>query len=325
MIAARLVSPAPHELVLEEHELPERPPPGGILARAQTTAVSAGTEIANYEGRTAQRGPESTEPYYPGYSFAGTVLAAGEGSAFGPGDRICGPLPHASHVIEARPERLARLTAIPERVGSDQAALTQLGCIVLNAVRMARIELGERVAVVGAGLVGLLAIRLAQLSGARPVAALDLLPSRIELARGYGAHAASDPADLDAPFEVVFEATGAPAAVTTAFRLAARGGRVVLLGSTRGLVTDFDPYGDVHVKGITVLGAHVSTTPFAPTLRDPWTEAANRRVLLDLMRDGELDVTPLVSHRIGPEQAPAAFAALAARSDGHLGVLIDWS
>jgi threonine dehydrogenase-like Zn-dependent dehydrogenase len=48
-------------------------------------------------------------------------------------------------------------------------------------------------------------------------------------------------------------------------------------------------------------------------------------VLLDLMRDGELDVTPLVSHRIGPEQAPAAFAALAARSDGHLGVLIDWS
>jgi 2-desacetyl-2-hydroxyethyl bacteriochlorophyllide A dehydrogenase len=327
--ARRLVSPAPHELVVEKHELPDRPPPGGILARAATTAVSAGTEIANYEGRTAQRGPESTQPYYPGYSFAGAVLAAGEGAPFAPGERVCGPLPHASHVIEARPERLARLTKIPDQVGSEQAALTQLGCIVLNAVRMARIELGERVAVVGAGLVGLLAIRLAQLSGGRPVAALDLLASRVELARGYGAHAGSDPDELAplAPggFDVVFEATGAPAAVTSAFRLAARGGRVVLLGSTRGLVTDFDPYGDVHLRGITVLGAHVSTTPFAPTLRDPWTETANRRVLLDLMREGTLDVTPLITHRIGPDEAPAAFAALAAKADGHLGVVIDWS
>jgi len=330
MIAARrLVSPAPGELVVADHELPDRPPAGGILARAEITAVSAGTEIANYEGRTAQRGPGSTEPYYPGYSFAGTVLAAGDGADFAPGDRVCGPLPHASHVIEARAERLARLTRIPEQVGAEQAALTQLGCIVLNAVRMARIELGERVAVVGAGLIGLFAVRLAQLSGARPVAALDLQPSRVELARAYGAQAGSDADDLAmlAPggFDVVFEAAGAPAAVTAAFRLAARGGRVILLGSTRGLVTDFDPYGDVHVKGITVLGAHVSTTPAAPTLRDPWTEAANRRVLLELMRDRELDVTPLVTHRIVPDEAPAEFAALAAQADGYLGVLIDWS
>ena len=43
--ARRLVSPAPHELVVEELELEDRPPPGGILARAAATAVSAGTEI----------------------------------------------------------------------------------------------------------------------------------------------------------------------------------------------------------------------------------------------------------------------------------------
>jgi L-iditol 2-dehydrogenase len=326
--ARRLVSPVPHALVVEEHELPDRLPPGAILARADVTAVSAGTEIASYEGRTVQRGPDSSEPYYPGYSFAGTVLAAGHGAPFAAGDRVCGPLPHASHVLEARPERLARFAVIPDGVASEQAALTQLGCIVLNAVRMARIDLGERVAVVGAGLIGLLAIRLAQLSGGRPVAALDLLPSRVELARALGAHAAGDAAGLAvaAPegFDVVFEASGVPAALTTALRLAARGGRVVLLGSTRGLVTDFDPYGDVHVKGVTVLGAHVSTTPTGPTLRDPWTEAANRRVLLDLMRDGTLDIGPFVSHRIAPEQAPATFAALAAGGDGHLGVLIDW-
>ena len=113
--ATRLVSPVPHELVLEPFELPEEPPPGAILMQAEMTAVSPGTEIANYQGRTVQRGQGSTERYHPGYSFAGRVLAAGAGARFHPGDRICGPLPHASHAIEARPERLARMTVIPRR------------------------------------------------------------------------------------------------------------------------------------------------------------------------------------------------------------------
>jgi 2-desacetyl-2-hydroxyethyl bacteriochlorophyllide A dehydrogenase len=323
-------------MVLEPRELPAEPPPGGILARAAVTAVSAGTEIANYEGRTAQRGPDSTEPYHPGYSFAGTVLAVGDGvTRFAAGDRICGPLQHASHAIEARPERLARITRIPDGVAFEDAALTQIGCIVLNAVRMARIELGDRVAVVGSGLIGLLATRLAALSGGRSVTALDLLPARVKLARRFGAEAALEPDDPGTPdelarmapdgFDVVFEATGAPAAVSSALRLAARGGRVVLLGSTRGLVTDFDPYADVHVKGATLLGAHVSTTPVAPTLRDRWTEAANRAFLLDLMASGTLTVGALISHRVAPEQAPEAFAALAARPADHLGVIIEWS
>src|SRR5918999_2488379 len=103
-------------MVLEPYELPEAPPPGGILVRAEMTAISTGTEIANYLGRTVQRGPGSTEPYHPGYSFAGTVLAASKGSRFRSGERICGPLPHASHAIEARPERLARMTAVPPAV-----------------------------------------------------------------------------------------------------------------------------------------------------------------------------------------------------------------
>src|SRR5918992_1384781 len=117
MRARRLVSRAPHELAVEDHELPDRPPPGGILAEAAVTLVSAGPEMANYQGRTVQRPLDGAEPYYPGYSFAGTVLAVGEGvERFAPGDRVCGPLPHASRVVEVRPERLAPLTTIPHGV-----------------------------------------------------------------------------------------------------------------------------------------------------------------------------------------------------------------
>ena len=79
MQARRLVSPVLHEMIVEDHEVPDRPPPGAILAEAAATLISAGTEIANYQGRTAHRLPDSTEPYYPGYSFAGTVIAVGEG------------------------------------------------------------------------------------------------------------------------------------------------------------------------------------------------------------------------------------------------------
>lgn len=333
--ATRLVSPVAGEMVLEPYELPEDPPPGGILARAEMTAISSGTEIANYLGGTVQRGPDSTDPYYPGYSFAGTVLAAGEGSGFRAGDRICGPLPHASHAVEARPERLARITVIPPRVEAADAALTQLGCIVLNAVRMARIELGERVAVVGAGLVGLLACRFARLAGGRRLAAVEPIAARRELAGRYGKARAFDPGDSGtaeelaalAPggFDVVFEASGAPAAVPAALRLARTGGRVVLLGSTRGLVDAFDPYGDIHVKGLTILGAHVSTTPVTGSLRERWTEAANRELILRLLGDRELDVAPLVSDRVRPAGAPDAFRRLADAPSEHLGVLIDWT
>jgi L-iditol 2-dehydrogenase len=331
MRARRLVSPAPHELALEDHEIPGEPPPGGIVAEAAVTLVSAGTEIANYQGRTANRPPL----YHPGYSFAGTILAAGDGVDLKPGDRVCGPLPHASRVVEARPERLARLTTIPDGVGFVEAAFTQLGCIALNAVRTARIELGDRVAVVGAGIVGILAGRLARLDGGRCITALDLLEARREAALSNRADAAIDPADPRAEerlaeiapggFDVVFEATESAAGFRSAFRLAGRGARVVLLGSTRELVDGFDPYADVHVKGLRVLGAHVSTTPAVATLHDRWTEAANRSVLLELLQRGELDVDALVSHTIAPDEAPAAFAALAERPQEHLGVVIDWT
>lgn len=336
MRARRLVSRAPHELAVEDYEVPDRPPPGGILAEAAVTAVSAGTEIASYQGRTAHRPADGADPYYPGYSFAGTVAAVGEGvERFAPGDRICGPLPHASRVVETRPERLARLTTVPAGVAFVDAAFTQLGCIALNAVRTAKIELGDRVAVVGAGVVGLLAGRLARLAGGRRITALDLLEPRRAAATRNRAYAALDPADPDvderlaeiAPegFDVVFEATESAAGFRSAFRLAGRGARVVLLGSTRELVDGFDPYRDVHVKGLRVLGAHVSTTPEAATLTDRWTEAENRRVLLELMQRGELDVDALVSDRIRPDDAPEAFAALAARPQEHLGVVIDWT
>ncbi len=75
--------------------------------------------------------------------------------------------------------------------------------------------------------------------------------------------------------------------------------------------------------GISVIGPDVSTTPADGTTRDRWTEAANRSVLLDLVRDKALDVDALVTDTVSPPQAAGMFTALAERPDALLGVLID--
>ena len=336
MQTVQLVSHAIGTLALEQRPLPDELPPGALLARASMTAISAGTEIANYLGRTTFRSAMTTTPYYPGYCFTGVVVATGPGNnQFAVGDRISGPLPHAAYALEARPDVLTRLAHVPDTVTDRAAALTQLCCISLNAVRKATIELGDRVAIVGGGVVGLLATRFCVLSGARRVVVLEPIERRRAAAIACGAHLALDPAGAaanerlteaaPAGFDAVIEATGDPGPVVTAMSLAAPGGRVVLLGSTRGLVEHFDPYGDIHLKGITVIGAHVTTHPATPTRKDRWSELANREFVLDLMASGSLDVESIVSHVITPEEAPATYATLARERAAHIGVLIDWS
>jgi threonine dehydrogenase-like Zn-dependent dehydrogenase len=286
MCARRLVALRPRHLELEEFELADQPPPGTVLAETTCTLISTGTELANWTGLTAYRramGEDwSAQPYRPGYSYVGVVRAAGDGVAgVAVGDRICGQGGHASAaVLDA-----AKIAAVPAGVSDVQASFATLLVITMNAVRRAGIELGERVAAVGLGLIGNLALQQARLCGAMPVAGSDLLAARRAYAERVGLLALDPCAAGFAErvahltdgerFDVVFEATGSPAALTPALKLAAHNGRVVALGSTRGLVEQLDLYGDVHVPGITLIGAHVSTAPRLPNAANRWTEEAS--------------------------------------------------
>jgi 2-desacetyl-2-hydroxyethyl bacteriochlorophyllide A dehydrogenase len=336
MRARGLVAYAPLAMEIEEFELPEPPPTGQLLVRTHTTAISAGTEVANYRGQTTYHSAAEPDwrakPYRPGYSLAGTVIAVGEGvAALRSGDRVCGMGPHASAALVAAD----RFVRIPDAVSFDHAAMTTLASIVMNAVRLARIALGEGVAVVGAGPIGQLAVQLARLNGARPTVALDPIAARRELAVACGATAALDPGAAETPervatltggrrFDVVFEATGEPVAFNPALKLVAPGGRLILLGSTRGTVDGFDPYSDVHVPGITIIGAHLRTHPAHESPGNRWTVEHNRRLALDLIADGTLRIEPLISHRRPAEEAPALYRELAERRDQFFGVLLQW-
>ncbi|MFN8526191.1 MAG: zinc-binding dehydrogenase [Chloroflexota bacterium] len=337
MRALRLAAYAPLSMELETYEVADAPPPGHILVEARTTAISAGTEIANFRGMTTYRSAANpdwrNDPYVPGYSLAGVVKAVGEGvTTFAPGDRVCGWGPHASCAsVEA-----SRFVRIPDAVSFDHAAMTTLCLIVMNAVRLAKLQLGDRVAVVGAGLIGQLALQLSRLSGGRPVVTIDPIERRRELGISLGASFGVDPSDGDVrtaleatmgrpDFDAVFEATGSPLAFNPAARLVTFGGRLILLGSTRGLVEQFDPYTDVHLNGVTVIGAHMRTAPPVETIYHRWTAENNRRLALEMIADGTLKLEPLISHRVAGDEGPTMYQRLTASREEFFGVLLQWA
>jgi len=335
MRGQRLVAFRPYTMELESFDLPDAPPPGYVLAETTCTLISTGTELANYTGITVDRRAMGDDwrakPYRPGYSYVGVVRAVGAGVAgIAVGDRVCGHGPHASLAL-LEPSAVA---VVPAGVTDVQATFVTLLIITMNAVRAAKIELGDRVAAVGLGLIGNLALQQARLCGGMPVVGTDPLAARRDYAERVGL-AALDPADADfagrigalagdGKFDVVFEATGSPDGLKPALQLAARHARIVALGSTRGIVAQFDLYGDVHVPGVTIIGAHLMTHPAKSNFANRWTMGANRAVALRLLADRRVDVDALVSHREPAARAADLFALLAARRSEAMGCILDW-
>src|SRR6266542_5037873 len=168
--------------------LPERLEPPQVLVRAACTLISAGTEIAAYSGsHIGYSTPGSTfprMPMNPGYAFAGTVEAVGDGvTTLKPGDRVSGGMPHAEWaVVDAGRSSLLRL---PDGVTFEQACLARVSVFPFQGVRLAKLKIGENVVVFGQGLIGQLARQFAHIDGAIITMAVDLVDARLEVARRH--------------------------------------------------------------------------------------------------------------------------------------------
>ena len=99
---------------------------------------------------------------------------------------------------------------------------------------------------------------------------------------------------------------------------------MVLLGSTRGDTEAVNFYRDVHIKGLTVLGAHESTRPQQDSAPGWWTHQADEDTALRLLASGRLVVDPLSTHRFAWKKAAAAYDTLARWEPGMLGTILDW-
>jgi len=283
------------------------PGPGEVLVRVDLSAVSPGTERAHYN-----RLPNTQVeyPYTPGYSGTGTVLETGAGVvALRPGERVCGQMPHASLASV----RIDRCVPVPEGVGAAESAFATLGVIAIQGVRKARIRFGDRVAVLGRGVLGILAARVARLAGASVVS----VRSRRD---GTGA-AGSQP---DGPYDVILDVTGNPEAVTDAVRLGAPGARVVLIGSSRGVSPPL-PHGEPGMPTVAIRGAHAQMRPETSSMPGRWTFGDEAALYMSWVSEGRLLPFEPPVERIDPREAWRFYRRLGMGEPPVRAAVFDWA
>ncbi len=349
--------------------------PHGAIVRTAWSLISAGTEMAKVElGRRSLVGKARSRPDQArqvldkvrrdgllstyrtvmtrleeasplGYSAAGVVCEVGELAAgIRVGDRVaCGGGGYANHAeVLYVPQNLC--APVPDDVDLADAAYATVGAIALQGVRLAGLGVGDKVAVIGLGLVGQLAAQLASASGCE-VAGIDLVEEKCRLARELGARGViagagdevtgwSDEFTRGMGFDAVLvaAATKGSGPIALAGRIARDRGTVIVIGDV-GLEVPRGPFYDKEL----VLRVSRSYGPGRydrlyeehgidyPAGYVRWTEGHNIKEFLRLLSRGAVRVAPLTTHRFAIDDASAAYEMLAG-PDGSwaVGVLLEY-
>ncbi|MFB6264781.1 MAG: bi-domain-containing oxidoreductase [Bradymonadaceae bacterium] len=281
------------------------------------------------------------DPMPLGYCNAGEVLAVGEGvRQFEPGDRVVSNGSHADVVCV--PENLC--APIPEGVDWDRAAFGVAGAIALQSVRLAEPTLGERFAVSGLGLVGLLVVQFLRAHGCE-VLGIDMKTERLELAEQFGAETVdlgtgADPVSAGRAFSggsgidgvIVAAATDSSEPIHQAAQMCRKRGRIVLVGVT-GLDLNRS---DFYEKEISFqVSCSYGPGRYDRNYEDKgldypigfvrWTEQRNMQAVLEAIDEGRVDPEPLISHRHSIEGAADAYARLLdGEDDSTLGIVLEY-
>ena len=285
-------------------------------------------------------------PVALGYSAAGVVIDVGDGvTGVRSGDRVaCAGHPYAGHAeVISVPRNL--VVPIPANVAFEDAAFAMLGAIAMNAVRLAAPALGERVAVIGMGLLGLLALQMLRAAGCR-VLAIDIAAEKLELAHKLGASAlalaTANVQDIALEFSgghgvdatLVFASTDSSEPVEQAAAITREQGRVLV----PGLVKLNLPRKVFFEKELRLIvpkaggpgGADPNYEARGRDLPLPfvrWTEGRNLTSFLELIADNRLTVKPLITHRFEIGRAMEAYRLIQGGSESGpppIGVILEY-
>ncbi|UFT99601.1 galactitol-1-phosphate 5-dehydrogenase [Radiobacillus kanasensis] len=211
------------------------------------------------------------------------------------------------------------VVVLPENVDYETAALVEPSAVVVHGFYKMDMQPGDEVAVMGCGNIGLLAIQWAKVFGAKKVYAIDIDPKKLDMAKGVGADELINPKEVSAHeqilgltngrgVDVAIESAGSPITSAQVLALPKKGGQVVFLGI---------PYGDVNIERfyfekvvrneLQVIGAWNAVS--APFPGPEWTTTVH------YMSTGQINVKPLITHRLRLEEGPETFESIIERKE----------
>jgi threonine dehydrogenase-like Zn-dependent dehydrogenase len=258
-----------------------------------------------------------------GNIVAGTVMAVGAGvTHFKVGERVFG---YAG--IRQQHQATEDKWYSAERLSNEDAVCADPAHVAFVAVRDGNIRIGDHVAVYGLGAIGLMAVQIARAGGARKVFAIDPIAIRRECAERLGADQAFDPRSVDAGLEikratgnkgvdVAIETSGNSQALHDAIRCIRQCGTVVHVPWGPKDCSQLHLDEEFHLNRPTLIGSQAWSGWGNPDRDYPlwdWARAYNAAV--DLLRDGLITGTGVVSPIVRFEEAPEALEAMFSRPE----------
>ena len=329
---------------LELSDIPQpEPGPGEVLIQIAACGI-CGSDVHGYDGSTGRRIP----PLVMGHEAAGIVAAAGPGvTRFGPGDRVtfdstvyCGECQYCRRgemnlcerrqVIGVACEEFRRAGAyaefvtvpdrivyrLPESMSFAEAAMLEPVSVALHAVRVSDLRGGETALVIGAGMIGLLTLQAARAAGCSRVLIADVDATRLRLAESLGA---SEVLHLSGPelvrevlsrtgsgVDVALEAVGRNETVQAAIESVRKGGTVTLIGNVAPQVTL--PLQVVVSRQLRLQGTAASSGEYPEAI--------------ELIRNGKIQVKPLITAVAPLEEGPSWFERLYAHEPNLMKIVL---
>ena len=229
---------------------------------------------------------------------------------------------------------------VPSGLSLNLVPFTRIGTIAMASLRVSNIELGDYVAVTGLGLVGNLAAQLAQLQGGE-VIGIDINSSRIDIAKKCGIGNIVNSSNPGWKEEMkkytnsegvhtLIDATGISKVIADSLSIVKTYGEAVLLGSPRGSFETnateiFDHVHYIHRGSITFKGALEWRFPSYQTDFVKHSIERNSRIIMQLIKNKKLNIEPLITHELKPEDAAKAYGGLKNNQDEFLGVIFNWT
>lgn len=324
---------APGQVSLRSEELPPLQP-DQVLVQTRLSAISAGTELLFYRGQFPRDIPvdetlpalrqENAYPLKYGYSLVGRVIAVGSAVQNGWDNRLVFAFhPHESHFC-ANPNELI---PIPDGIPLEDAVFLPNMETAVNLVMDGAPLIGERVAVFGQGVVGLLTVALLARYPLDRLITFDRYPLRRQASLEMGASASFDPQELEQgqsslseEADLTYELSGSPDALNQAIAITGYAGKVVI-GSWYGQKkAPLDLGGRFHRSRLHLLSSQVST--IAPEHNARWSKERRLAVAWEMIR--QIKPSRLITQRLPFDQAQFAYAMLDENPEQNIQIIFNY-